>query len=349
MRFAFGPEQNMFRDTARDLLAKHCPPAAVRGAWAERSGRVPGLWARLAEVGLVGLTVPEAFGGLGMGELDLVQILEEAGRAALAEPLLETTAVGAPLLLDAAPTALREAWLPRVAAGEAVIAVGLDGSRYVAFASEADLLILEHQGELHAVPRADVALTAQPSVDGSRRLASVAWTPTASTRFATGQGAKRARDAAFDRGALAASAELIGLARRMLDMTVEYVKVRRQFGVPIGSFQAVKHHLADALVAIELARPVVVRAAYSLAHADPAGSVHVSMAKSQASEAALLVARAALQCHGAIGYTVEYDLHLWMKRAWALAAAWGDAASHRARVGAVVFNRGAESADREAS
>ncbi len=327
----------MFRDTARDLLHRHCPPAALRAAWSEPSGRVPGLWARLAEVGLVGLTVPEAQGGLGLDELDLVLVLEEAGRAGAPEPLLETTAVGAPLLRDSGSEALREAWLPRVASGEAVLAVGLAGAPYVAFAGEADLLLLQHGDELHAVPRAQVTLTAQPSVDGSRRLFSVAWSPGAETRFASGGAARRAAALAFDRGALAAAAELCGIARRLLDVTVEYVGVRQQFGKPVGSFQAVKHHLADALLAIELARPVVHRAAYSLARADPERSIHVSMAKAQASDAALGAARAALQCHGAIGYSAEHDLHLWMKRAWALAAAWGDAAWHRARVGDAIL------------
>src|SRR5262249_41645046 len=150
MRFAFSREQIMFRDTARDLLHKHCPPAAVRTAWAEPSGRVPGLWARLAEVGIVGLTVPEAQGGPGLGEPGLVLGVEEAGRAALPEPLLEPTAVAAPLIHDAGTPALRETWLPRIASGEAMVAVGLHGMPHVAFAAGADLLVLQHGDELHA-------------------------------------------------------------------------------------------------------------------------------------------------------------------------------------------------------
>jgi alkylation response protein AidB-like acyl-CoA dehydrogenase len=341
MRFAFSREQTMFRDTARDLLQKHCPPSAVRAAWTEASGRVPGLWQRLAELGIVGLTVPEELGGLGMGELDLVLVLEEAGRAAAPEPLVETTAVGAPLLRDAGTATLREGWLARVASGDAVLAVGLEGVPYVPFADEADLLLFQRGDELHAFERADVELTAQPSIDGSRRLFSVASRPGPRSCFAAGADARRAAALAFDRGALATAAELLGIARRLLDTTVEYAKVRTQFGKPIGSFQAVKHHLASALVKLELARPVVWRAAYSFAQGDPAIPLHVSMAKAQASDAALAVARAALQCHGAIGYTVEYDLHLWMKRAWALAAAWGDAAWHRARVGTAILDTGA--------
>jgi alkylation response protein AidB-like acyl-CoA dehydrogenase len=341
MRFAFCPEQQMFRASARDLLEKHCPPSAVRCAWATPSGRIHGLWARLAELGIAGMTVPEAHGGLGMNELDLALILEEAGRAALPEPLLETTAVGVPLLRDAGTKALRDTWLPKVASGDAVLATGLSGTSRVAFADSADLLLLAHEGELHAVPRTDVKLIGEPSVDGSRRLFAIGWTPSTATGFATGESATRAIADAFDRGAFAAAAELLGLGRSLVQQTVEYTKVRHQFGKPIGSFQAVKHHLANAHVALELAAPVVYRAAYSLAHEDPERSLHASMAKAQASEAALYAARVALQCHGAIGYTVEYDLHLFMKRAWALAAAWGDAASHRARVATVLLRDGA--------
>jgi alkylation response protein AidB-like acyl-CoA dehydrogenase len=118
----------------------------------------------------------------------------------------------------------------------------------------------------------------------------------------------------------------------MIDMTVEYAKERTQFGAPIGSFQAVKHQLADARLALEFAQPLVYRAAWSIATSDAEQAVHVSMAKAKASSAALLAGRAALQCHGAMGYSYEYDLHLFMKRAWALAAAWGDARWHRTRI-----------------
>jgi alkylation response protein AidB-like acyl-CoA dehydrogenase len=183
-----------------------------------------------------------------------------------------------------------------------------------------------------------VTLEPQRSVDGARRLSRVEWSPTKATCICRGTAARVAIADAIDRGSLAASAELLGLAQRMLDMTVDYVKMREQFGKPIGSFQAVKHHLADALGAIELARPIVYRAAWSMATSAHDSATHVSMAKAFASDAALLVAKKALQCHGAIGYSYEHDLHLWMKRAWALAAAWGDAASHRARVGSALFH-----------
>jgi hypothetical protein len=141
---------------------------------------------------------------------------------------------------------------------------------------------------------------------------------------------------AFDRGAWGTAAVLVGLAQRMLDLTTEYVKERHQFGVPVGSFQAVKHHLADAALQLEFARPAVYRAAWSLAVRDNDRSRDVSMAKAMASDAAQFVGRQALQCQGAIGYTVESDLHLYLKRSWALARSWGDAWWHRDRVGALL-------------
>lgn len=338
MKFAFSDEQLLLAQSVRDVLAKECPPAVVRAAWTGESGRSPALWKTLAEQGIVGLTAPERAGGLGLGEVDLVLVLEEAGRAALPEPLLETTAVAIPLLVDlaSANAALAEAWLPKLVAGDAIATVGLTG-HYVADAHIADLLLLQRGGEWHALGRDRVTLSAQHGVDGAQRQFRVEWSPAADTLVASGPIAASATAAAFDRGAFAASAILLGLAGRLIETTVEYAKTRQQFGVPIGSFQAVKHHLTDAKLGLEFARPVVWRAADSLARGDAERALHVSMAKAYASEAAMGAARAALQCHGAIGYSFEYDLHLWMKRAWTLAAAWGDAAWHRARVAAAIL------------
>jgi alkylation response protein AidB-like acyl-CoA dehydrogenase len=332
MRFDFTPEQVAFRDAVRELLARECPPARVRAAWSD--GAPLAVWPHLARAGVVGMTAPERFGGLGLGELDLVLVLEEAGRAALPEPLLETTAVAIPLVAEIAPATFADRWLGAAAAGRAVVTVGLAGAPFVVDAARADLILLERGGEVHALERAHARLVPEPSVDGARKLARVEGE---ATRLAGGAAARAALDRAFDRGALAAAAQLLGLGRRMLAMTVEYVQVRTQFGRPVGSFQAVKHHLANALVALELAAPCVHRAAHAIAHAEPDRATWVSLAKARASEAALGAGRAALQCHGAIGYSFEHDLHLFLKRAWALAAAWGDAAWHRARIATAVL------------
>jgi alkylation response protein AidB-like acyl-CoA dehydrogenase len=338
MRFSFTDDQTQMQGALRDLLKKECAPSVVRAAWARPLDAAPSsLWRTLAELGVVGLTVPEAYGGLGLDELDLVLLLEECGRAALPAPILETTAVAAPLLRDIASDDIKATWLGAIASGDAIVAIGLPSMTYVQDAHIANLALLVDRAEIHAVPRAALRLTPQPSVDGARRLFRVAWEPRTETRIAHGETASRAIAAAFDRGALACSAELLGLARQMIDITVDYVKVRKQFGSAIGSFQAVKHHLASALVKLEFARPVVHRAAYAIARGESDAALHVSMAKASASDAAALAARVALQCHGAIGYTVEHDLHMWMKRAWALGASWGDAAFHRARVGEAIF------------
>ncbi len=331
MRFAFTDDQLLFRDTVRDILADRCRPSAVRAAWESPTGRVPGLWATLAETGVVGLTAPEAAGGLGMSDLDLVLLLEEAGRAVCPEPLVEHTAVGIPLLRDHAPSVLADRWLAPAAAGAATLAVGLAAAgRYVVGATQADLVIVQHGDHLMAVDAADFACERQRSVDESRRLASVRFDPGAAIMVTDDPGAIAV---AFDRGALGVAAQCIGVAQQLVDMTVAYVAAREQFGKPVGVHQAVKHQLANAALGIEFARPLVYMAAWSLSEVAAHASRDVSMAKAAASDAVDRACRAALQCHGAIGYTAEYDLQLWLKRGWALAAAWGDAPWHRDRVG----------------
>ena len=330
MRFQFTADQVLFRDAVREMLEKECPPAHVRSMWESASGRSPELWDELVKMGVVALTVPEAHGGLGLDEVDLALILEETGRAALPEPVVETTAVGAPLLRDVG--ALDR--LPR----DGVVTIGLDALPGVTDAHVADLLVLQRGDELHALTPGAVEVTPQPSVDGARRPFTVAWRPEDGTRVAGGDDARRAVDRAFDRGALATAAQLLGVADRLIGMAADHAREREQFGKPIGSFQAVKHHLANARLALEFARPVTYRAAFSVARDDGDVATHVSMAKAYASDAAALAARTALQVHGAIGYTWEHDLHLWMKRAWALGAAWGDASWHRARVGNAVLS-----------
>lgn len=321
MRFAFTDDQLAFRDAVRDLLANECPPSVVRGAWDNEDGRSGAAWAALAEMGVLGAAAAEASGGLGLTVLDLVLIAEETGYAALPEPFVEHVMVAVPVLPD--PSA--------AVAGEHLVTAALGGMPYVPYAGAADVILVEEDDALVRVPRAAVNLTPATSVDGTRRLAWIEW------ERAEPIGDADVLAAAFDRGVLGTAAQLVGLARRMLDLTVEYVSEREQFGVPIGSFQAVKHHLADARIAIEFARPLVYRAAWSMSEGDPDAPVHVSMAKALTSDAATLTAAKALQCHGAMGYSFEYDLHLFMKRAWALAAGWGDAAWHRARVGRAIL------------
>lgn len=335
MRFAFTQDQIDFADAVSDLFAKECTPTHLRSAWENDTGRIPGLWNMLVEMGVVGLLAPEGVGGLGMSELDLVRIAYESGRVGLPEPLSATAGVVVPAVRDHAESAEAERWLTEIVDGSANIPVGLARNPLVLNADGAPVLLLEAADGLHLVDGDVVELAAESSVDGSRRLSRVAWTPSDATRL---HNPVVAAAQANDRAAVFTAAELCGLADTMLMLTTGYVAERKQFGVPIGSFQAIKHHCANALLKVEFAKPLVWRAAYSLAHSDPDASVHASMAKAAASDATDFVGRIAMQCHGGIGYTVEYDLHLYLKRAWALIAQDGSAALHRRRVASSLFD-----------
>jgi alkylation response protein AidB-like acyl-CoA dehydrogenase len=196
----------------------------------------------------------------------------------------------------------------------------------------ADLLILQHGSKLHAVTSDMVTLVAQPSMDGNRRLFSVEWKPSDATVLVGADHGEAVIREATDRLLFATSAQLVGLSRAMLQLAVEHVKVREQFGRPLGTLQAVQHRLADVAVAIEMTAPVVARSGCSLAAGAPSAERDTAMAKVFASDMGEKAAYAALQVHGAIGYTQEHDLHLYMMRALCLAQAYGDARYHRNRV-----------------
>ena len=349
MQFAFTDQQTEFRDTVRQVLAKECATEDLRSAFDTPAARGP-RWSVLAELGVVGLSVPEDRGGLGLGLVDLVLLLEEAGRAALPEPLLETTALAVPLLAElgggGSPVHAEWAtWLEDIAAGSAAAAVaetpsewGLSpGAPTVAGADGADLLVLLATGddddpEIHVLSSDRVTVTPVLSLDPTRRLGIPNWTPTPETRLASGAVARAGWQRTTDRAAVGTAAQLLGLSERMITMTAEYARTRHQFGKPIGSFQAVKHLLAGAQVKLEFARPLVYAAAWSLDEREPTASRTASAAKAYASDTASEAARVALQVHGAIGYTWECDLQLFLKRAWALVEAWGSASDHRQRV-----------------
>jgi alkylation response protein AidB-like acyl-CoA dehydrogenase len=332
VRFTFSEEQLLLQSTVKDFLDGEHPPERIRALWETGTCRSPELWAQLAELGIPGLLVPETVGGMGMDEIDFVLLQEEAGRAALAEPVISTAAVAAPLLRELDAPEVSDPWLERIATGDAIVAVGHPVSPFVSDAHIADLLLLDHAGEVHALSRDQVELTPEPANDPARKLFSVRWTPSPATRVADANSGNALWSAALDRGSLACAAQLLGVSDRLIEMASEYAQQRHQFGKPIGSFQAVKHMLANVKVKLEYARPTVHRSAHSVARAAADRALHVSMAKLAASEAAVAAAKTALQVHGAIGYTWEQDLHIWMRRAWSLDLAWGTADFHRRRV-----------------
>lgn len=295
MKFVLDAEQRMFGETLRKLLADAGTAKAAR-AWAA-GDPAPGraLWSAVAEAGVFAVAVPEEFGGAGLLPVELAVAAEELGRAAAPGPYVETLA---------AAEALGESpWLPRIAEGEALVSLAVP---HALDADVADLVLTPDGVER----RAGEALA---SIDPARRL----------FRVAEGGGFT-------DFGALLCAAQQIGLGQALLEVSVEYAGTRQQFGRPIGEYQAIKHHLAGAMVELEFARPLVFGAA--LSYGTPDFARDVSAAKVAASEASYAMAKTALQVHGAIGYTDEYDPSLWIRKARALYSAWGSVAEHRARV-----------------
>lgn len=328
MRFAFTDDQRAFQDAVADLLAKECTPERLREAWAG-DGRVPGLWDRLVDMGVVGLLVPEDQGGLGMTEVDLAPLVEACGRAGVPDPVGRVVGVAVPLLVEAAAEDA-VALLSGIADGAVRPALRLPGEVLVDHAADATTVLVCEGEELLAVDPGTATIAPQPTADGGHRLAELAFAPDQAEVLAPEAGPANAE--AGERAALFAAAELCGLAGRILDDTVEYAKERQQFGVPIGSFQAVKHHLANVRMQLEFARPAVWAAAWEVAAGGDDRARATSVARVLAADAAELAARVGLQVHGAIGYTDEADLHLFMKRVWTLAATGGSGTAHARRV-----------------
>ena len=356
MDFAFNEEQAELRQAVHQVFEAECPVSALRAfESADAEGRAAlarARWGVVAGLGAPALVVPESAGGLGLSDVDLVGILEEAGWAALPEPLLETAALAAPTLATLLPAPTAGTSLDELLNGATVAVGGIDvgvggptspttvapdgmlHTPRVSGALTAGLFLLacrdaDSGWQLHIVPASSCSVIPTPALDPTRDLSSVTWPLSSDTLLAYGVAAEALVQLLADRAAAGSAALLIGLADRMITLAADYAKDRRQFGQPIGSFQAVKHLLANARVKLEFARPATYRAAWSLATAQPTVSHDASMAKAMASDAADLAARVALQVHGAIGYTWECDLHFFMKRTWALSRAWGDAPTHR--------------------
>lgn len=307
MEFALDAQQRDFAASIDAALGAADLPGAVR-AWS--AGDVaPGLkvWEQLANLGVTALIVPEKFDGLDASPVDLVVALERLGHWCVPGPVTESIAV-APVLLSEDDRAAA------VAAGELIVSVALPPE--VPRAVNADTAGLVLLAGAEGVSEAQLG-DRHESVDPGRALYDVT---------ATGQAWQADVARAYDFGVLATAAQLVGAAEALLAGSVEYAKQRSQFGRVIGSYQAIKHKLADVHIAVELARPLVHGAAVTLEPRD------ISAAKIAAGEAGLLAARSALQTHGAIGFTQEHDLSLLLLRVQALRTAWGTPEAHRRRV-----------------
>lgn len=332
MNFTFTEEQRMMAGAFRELLEDICAPERIRALYDDTDASGSERWQRLTDMGLPGMLAREASGGLGLVDADFVLIAEEAGRAALPEPLIEHAGIAVPLLTELPPHPRAARLLEQAAAGEARIALVHAQCPFVNAADETQHWIVCRQEEVHLLERAQIDLTAEPSLDLARKLFRVDARPTAASRIAQGDGARDAIARAAERGSVYAAAQCLGLAERMTAMAVEYATQRVQFGKPIGSYQAIKHQLANVQVRIEFARPVVHAAATRVSDLDARALAAVSHAKLAAGDAADAAARTAMQVHGAMGYSWEVDLHFYMKRAWALIGAWGDRSYHARRV-----------------
>ncbi|MGY4392520.1 acyl-CoA dehydrogenase family protein [Streptomyces sp. TE12347] len=322
MRFLLTDEQSDFARTVRSLLGSARVPPAVR-AWADGdAGPGRALWARLAETGLFALAVPEAYEGVGPLPLELSLGFVELGRAGVPGPVVESAAA-AVLLTELADEALAKRFLPGLAQGEASATLTLPGgSPYALDAGAATYCFtVSAAGELRLAAGRGKILG---STDPARRLS----LPPAGggELLAAGPAVARAAEVAGRWARLLTAAQCLGVGEALLARTVEYAKQRTQFGTPIGSFQAVKHRLADTLLDLEFARPLVWAAALS------PGPGEVAAAKLAAGEASYRAAMTALQLHGAVGYTEELDLSLWLRKARPLRDAWGTPSACRAEV-----------------
>lgn len=370
MNFALDDEQQRLRATARAFLAAHAPSATVRAAMTTDRGYDPALWQRIAgELGWPAVIIPEAHGGLGLGQVELMVLMEAMGAALVCAPFFSTVCLGANALVVGGSPAQQAAWLPGIAAGTTTAAVAhaeaegrwdaagiaaiarpaggdvvLSGTKsFVVDGHTADLLLIAARApgtrgaegvQLFAVPAVTpgVERRALGTMDQTRRLAEIRLDDVripSDAALGTAASGWTILETTLQLATVALAAEQVGGAERCLDLAVAYAKERVQFGRPIGSFQAIKHKCADMLMRVEAARSA---AYYAACAADERGAelaVAASLAKAYCSEAYFHCAAESLQIHGGVGFTWEYDVQLYFKRAKSSESLLGDAAYHR--------------------
>jgi alkylation response protein AidB-like acyl-CoA dehydrogenase len=369
------PEQEMLRETLRALLAEQCPPAVVRAMEDDASGFPPELWKQLAELGLAGLLIPEAHGGGGQGPLEGVILHEELGRVLAPVPHLPSAVLAAGAIQAGGSDAQRAEWLPRLASGEAILAPAwlepeggygprgiearaeaagagfrLGGSkRHVPFARAATrLLVLARTGDAETAvdlflvepDAAGVELVQERSLGGDCQyrveLCDVALP--AEARIGGAASGWASWEAAMGDACLLAAAQAVGGAERALELTVQYAKDRHQFGKPLGAFQAIAHYLADAQTRVDGARTLVWEAAWARAGGRASGQQLVPMAKLFACRTFRDLTAMAQQVFGGVGFTVEYDIQLYFRRAKQLQLSWWDERALEERIAAAVLD-----------
>ena len=359
--FAFGPEHDELRATVRRFLSDRSPEAEVRRLMETESGYDPAVWQQLAHLGLTGLLVPEHHGGAGSGCVELQIVCEEMGRALLCAPFLSSAVLATSALVHAGDEATQARYLPGLADGSVIGTLAVteesgswraedtatraeaDGTGgfiltgeklFVLDGAVADLLLVLARTDagpgLFAVAAGAPGLAREPmaTLDATRKQARITLAATPAVPVARGEDAA-ALETALDVAAAALAAEQAGGARRVLEMAVEYAKVREQFGRPIGSYQAIKHKCADMLLEVESATSAAYAAGWAVDARSPEVGVLASLAKAYCSEAYYRCAAENIQVHGGIGFTWEHPAHLYFKRATSTQVLLGSPTYHR--------------------
>ena len=371
MDFGLSAEQELLQNTAREFLSQECPPGLVRELYNDPKGFSPELHRKTAELGWTGLLIPEAHGGLGLGMLDMVVLLEEIGRAVVPGPFVFSSVLTTLGLVQAGSSTQRETWLPRLAAGQAIGTLALletddrldargvrlkakktkhgyvlSGTKmFVPFAEVADVLLVvartsgkaEQGVSLFLVERQAPGLSLTPLdiVDQTRRVYRAEFQQVAVPKTALlGKKDKgwKIVTRLLDAACVALAADSLGGAQKALELAVEYTKTRTQFNRPIASFQALKHMAAEMASDIEPARSLVWYAAYAFDALPAEAARAAALAKARLSDVYARTTNRAVQMHGGIGFTWEHDMHFWFKRAKWNEFAFGDATYHRERL-----------------
>jgi len=377
MNFGFNEEQELLRSTARKFFDNECASVTVRKLMDGPEGMAPDLWKKIAEQGWTGLIFAEEHGGMGLGFVDLVVLMEEMGRAVVPGPFFSTVLLGGLALREAGTDVQKKAWLPKISSGEARATLAwmepsaelgargitlqatakgagfqLSGTKlFVHDAHTADVIVVaartasgkspEEGVSLFLVPKGTpgMSVTLLPTMDQTRKLCEVGLKDVVlGAEALMGQAGSgwAPLSRVIDRATVALCAEMCGGAQKVLEMTVEYAKIRQAFGRPIGSYQGVKHKAADMLVDVENSKSITYYAAWAMDEGVAEGQLAVSMAKAYVSDAYRRVSGAGIQLHGGIGFTWEHDLHLYFKRAKGSEFTFGDATWHRERVAQLV-------------
>ena len=364
MQFGLNESQEFLKDGARKFFAGECPSSEMRRLMETETAYDSALWSKLTHQGYTGIIFPEEYGGVGLGKVELMLLMEESGRALLPGPFFSTVVLAGSVLDAVASPAHKKQYLAPICRGEvrSTVAIVEDSGNwdlrslemtssngkltgekfFVSDAAIADFLIVVARDGVFVVDSKARGLRITPlqGMDLTRKLYVVEFSDTPAEKLTSTSDLSRP----FNIATAALAAELVGGMQRTLDITVEYAKTRKQFGKPIGMFQAVQHQCADMYLETESSRSAVYYAGWALEENAPDAATAVSIAKMYASDAARTVGNRGIQIHGGMGFTWENDLHLYYRRAKSSETAFGDASFHRERIASAVVDSATVSA-----